>query len=94
MTCFTFPGITVRSGIFLCLEKDGLGKEDIYAIQPENEKPYYEFLADLLKEEVPVVSPELTAFQEEKQPDKVVEQHDRKRQTGRFPSISTSSACG
>jgi outer membrane protein OmpA-like peptidoglycan-associated protein len=73
---FYFPWHNGQVGYISLFEKNGLGKEDIYAIQPESEKAYYEFIADLLKEEIPVVSPEITAFQEEKHPEKILEQHE------------------
>ena len=34
-------------------EEGSLGKEDIYALQPYADKPYYELLAELLTENLP-----------------------------------------
>ena len=65
---FYFPWHNGKIGYISLFEKEGLGKEDIYAIQPQTGKTYDEILTDMIDEEMPVVSPELIPVKDEKQP--------------------------
>ncbi len=69
---FYYPWNNGMIGYFSMFEEGSFGKEDIYALQPYADKPYYELLADLLSEktaETAGTAPEETYTQ----PDQVTE---------------------
>lgn len=63
---FYFPWHNGKIGYFSVYDKDGIGKEDIYAFQTASDKTYAEVLAELVKDELPPLVPEVTALSEEK----------------------------
>jgi outer membrane protein OmpA-like peptidoglycan-associated protein len=63
---FYFPWHNGRIGYVSEYDNNGIGKEDIYAIQAGSDKTYAEVLADLVKEEVPSIRPEEKIMAEEK----------------------------
>ncbi|MBN1415044.1 MAG: OmpA family protein [Bacteroidales bacterium] len=65
---FYCPWYNGKIGYISLVEEEGLGKEDIYAIQMETDKPYTELLTERIKELTPVIEPEAIALQEEEQP--------------------------
>lgn len=63
---FYYPWHNGKIGYFSVYDKDGIGKEDIYAFQTASDKTYAEVLAELVKDENPPFVPEVTALTEEK----------------------------
>jgi outer membrane protein OmpA-like peptidoglycan-associated protein len=63
---FYYPWRNGTIGYVSLFEKDGFGKEDIYAVQQTADEPYYALLKDLVKEELPLVLPELAAISADK----------------------------
>jgi outer membrane protein OmpA-like peptidoglycan-associated protein len=63
---FYYPWHNGKIGYLSVYEKEGIGKEDIYAFQTGSDKTYAEILADLVKDELPPIQPEETALTEEK----------------------------
>jgi len=73
---FYFPWHNGMIGYISLVEKDGLGKEDIYALQPQTDKPYDVVLTDIIRDEKLVVTKDLVALPEEKQAVKAPEKTD------------------
>jgi len=63
---FYFPWHNGKIGYFSVYDKEGIGKEDIYAIQAASDKTYAEVLAELVKDEIPPLVPVETALTEVK----------------------------
>jgi outer membrane protein OmpA-like peptidoglycan-associated protein len=63
---FYFPWHNGRIGYFSIFGKEGIGKEDIYALQPASDKTYAEVLDELVRDVIPSVQPEEQALAEEK----------------------------
>lgn len=65
---FYFPWHNGKIGYFSLYDKEGIGKEDIYAFQTASDKTYAEVLAELVKDELPPapIVPEETALAKEK----------------------------
>jgi outer membrane protein OmpA-like peptidoglycan-associated protein len=63
---FYYPWDNGKIGYMSLFEKDNFGKEDIYAIQLQSDKPYNEALAELITAETPAAISETTALREEK----------------------------
>ena len=61
---FYYPWYNGKIGYFSVYDKEGLGKEDIYAFQSGSDKNYAEILADLVKDEIPPMQPELALTEE------------------------------
>jgi outer membrane protein OmpA-like peptidoglycan-associated protein len=63
---FYFPWHNGRIGYLSVYDKEGIGKEDIYAFQTASDKTYAEVLAELVKDEIPPLVPAETALTEGK----------------------------
>jgi outer membrane protein OmpA-like peptidoglycan-associated protein len=63
---FYFPWHNGRIGYFSVYKKEGIGKEDIYALQTASDKTYAEVLDELVKDVLPSIQPEEKALAEEK----------------------------
>ncbi|MBN2274976.1 MAG: OmpA family protein [Bacteroidales bacterium] len=73
---FYYPWHNGKIGYVSIYDKDGAGKEDIYAIQPETAKAYDLVLADLIKEEMSEVKPEFVTTPREEPDVEVSEETD------------------
>jgi outer membrane protein OmpA-like peptidoglycan-associated protein len=56
---FYYPWDNARVGYISLIRKDGFGKEDIYAVQPDNDKPLSILLAEFFKESEKLLTPAL-----------------------------------
>jgi len=72
---FYYPWKNGLIGYLSSFEESSLGKEDIYAIQPYSDKPYYELLVDLLTEK-PVEIAEATKKASDIQPSQTMQATD------------------
>ena len=63
---FYFPWHNGRIGYLSVYDKEGIGKEDIYAFQTASDKTYADVLAELVKDEIPPSVPAETALTEGK----------------------------
>jgi outer membrane protein OmpA-like peptidoglycan-associated protein len=62
---FYYPWHNGIIGYISFFDKEGMGKEDIYAIQPQADRPYDEVLADMINNEMLVTAKDMIAIPEQ-----------------------------